>query len=263
MPTDPRLTGAQFTLVESFEEAAAFKRWLGERHENNAIAFDLETSGLKPHAPGARVRLCQFGDTHQGWALPWGDWRGLALEALDSWGGDLIGHHTKFDVNWAESHSGRQPGEIAGAAFKIDRHQLHDTLIQARILYPTGSGALKELSDRHIDRNASRGQVILKEAFDKGGWDWDTIPVTVPAYWQYACVDTVITALLHDKFYPQVRPGTKYSDVYELEMAASDVIGRMEARGIRVDVEYAQQAQQKLLDEAEIIRAWGKRAHGI
>lgn len=261
--TDPRLTSATFTLVESFEEAAAFKRWLGERHENNAIAFDLETSGLRPRAPGAAVRLCQFGDTRQGWALPWGDWRGLALEALEAWGGDLVTHHGKFDINWAEAHSGRGPGQTAGAPFKIDRHQIHDTLIQARILYPTGSGSLKELSDRFIDRNASRGQTILKDTFTANDWSWDTIPITVPAYWQYACLDTVITALLHDKFYPRVRPGTDYHNVYELEMAASDIIGRMEARGVRVDVDYARMAQQKLLDEAQVIRDWGKRAHGI
>lgn len=261
--TDLRLEGSSFKLIESFDEAAEFKRWLGERHDNNAIAFDLETSGLQSHAHGAQIRMCQFGDTRQGWALPWGDWRGLALEALAQWQGDLITHHGKFDVNWIEAHSGRGIGQTAGAPFRIDRHRLHDTLVQARILYPTGSGALKELSDRHIDTRASRGQILLKETFEKNNWSWDTIPVTVPNYWIYACIDTVITALLHDKFHPRVAPGTPYHDVYELEMAASDIIGRMEARGVRVDVEYARRKQQELLDESEVIRDWGKRAHGI
>ena len=65
-------------LVQSLDEAMAFKRWLGERHENNAVAVDTETTGLDPREPRAGIRLIEFGDTMNGWAVPWEDWRGLA-----------------------------------------------------------------------------------------------------------------------------------------------------------------------------------------
>ena len=136
------LDTATFHFVQNLDDAWEFKRWLGTTHANHAISFDTETTGLSAYEPGAAIRLAQFGDTEHGWAIPWGDWRGLILEALKVWEGDLITHHSKFDVNWVETHSN----------FRFPRHRLHDTMIQARIVDPLGSGALKTLSDQYIDR---------------------------------------------------------------------------------------------------------------
>jgi DNA polymerase I len=247
------LQEASFHLVSNTDEAMEFKRWLGTRHENDTIAFDTETSGLSPYEPGARIRLAQFGDTRHGWAIPWEDWRGLALEALREWDGALVGHHTKFDVNWIETHS----------PLKVPRHRLHDTMIQARIINPLGSGALKPLSDDYIDPRASQGQRLLDAAFKAEGWTWDTVPIDFWPYWSYACCDTVITAQLHSMFYPKMKPGTSYSPVYEMEMAVSSILGAMERRGARVNVEYCHKMQQELLDRGASIREWGEREHGI
>lgn len=252
--SDPSpLQDATFHLVTNLDEALAFKRWLGTRHEGNTLAFDTETSGLSPYVPGARIRLIQFGDTRDGWAIPWEDWRGLALEALREWRGDLVGHNTVFDVNWIETHS----------TAKIPRHRLHDTMLQARIVNPLGSGALKPLSDTYIDPRASYGQQLLNQAFKEQGWEWDTVPVDFGTYWQYACIDTVVTAQLDRMFRPKMAPGTSYSPVYEMEMAVSSVLGAMERRGARVDVDYCYKMQRELLDHSEEIREWGVAAHGI
>lgn len=247
------LHDATFHLVTCLDEALEFKRWLGTRHEGNTLAFDTETSGLSPYAPGARIRLIQFGDTVHGWAIPWEDWRGLALEALQAWEGDLVGHHTKFDVNWIETHSGA----------RIPRHRLHDTMLQARIINPLGSGALKPLSDTYIDPRASYGQQVLDRAFKEQGWTWDTVPIRFEPYWTYACCDTVITAQLDRMFRPRMAPGTSYSPVYEMEMAVSSVLGAMERRGARVDVHYCQMKQKELLDYGSRVREWGASEHGI
>lgn len=248
------LRGCTFHLVDSFDKVGEFMRWLGERHENDAIAFDTETTGLSPYEPGGNVRLAQFGDTKQGWAIPWEDWRGVVVEALNKWDGDLPMHHSKFDVNWTETHA---PG------LKVKRHKLHDTLIQARIVDPQGSGALKTLSDIHIDPRASHGQTVLHDAMKANNWTWADVPIGFKGYWGYAAIDTVITAQLHGLFYPKMRPGTDLAAVYDLEMAVSDILGSLERRGARVDVDYCRKMEQYLIDRGQEIREWGTRAHRI
>jgi DNA polymerase I len=247
------LDTATFHFVQTLDDAWAFKRWLGTTHANNAVSFDTETTGLSAYEPGAAVRLAQFGDTEHGWAIPWGDWRGLILEALNAWEGDLVTHHSKFDVNWVETHSN----------VRIKRHKLHDTMIQARIVDPLGSGALKTLSDQYIDRRASLGQRILDDAFKANKWDWATVPLDFPPYWWYAACDCVITAHLHGMFYPRMAPGTNYSPVYEMEMAAADILGGMERRGARVDVPYCERMREELWALGQEIREWGTTTLGI
>src|SRR5262245_35038772 len=111
-------------LVTNLDEACEFKRWLGERHENNVISIDTETSGLDPRAPGARVRLIQFGDTRVGWAVPWEDWRGLALEGLNGWEGTFGTHNLAFETKWLGVHSD----------FKFPRERTIDTMLGAHII---------------------------------------------------------------------------------------------------------------------------------
>jgi len=247
------LQNTVFHLVTSLDDAFAFKRWLGTVHENNTIAFDTETTGLSAYEPRAGIRLAQFGDMRDGWAIPWEDWRGLVLEALGEWEGDIVAHHSKFDVNWVEEHS----------KFTFPRERLHDTMIQARIINPLGSGALKALSDEYIDRRASHGQRLLDDAFKEHKWDWRSVPIDFPPYWTYAACDVVITSHLHNMFYPRMAPGAEFADVYDLEMAASNILGGMERRGARVDVEYAKRKQQELVDYGQRVREWGLAEHGI
>ena len=94
-------------LVKSTDEVFEFKRWLGERHENDAIAVDTETTGFDPLEDGATIRLIQFGDTMRGWSVPWEDWRGLARETLETYEGEPIsvGLPTTVDLEvvWAEA----------------------------------------------------------------------------------------------------------------------------------------------------------------
>jgi DNA polymerase-1 len=227
----------------------AFKRWLGERHENNTIAVDTETSGLDPYAPGSRVRLCQFGDTKTGWAIPWEDWRGLALEALKEYEGHWVFHNIGFDVRWLEHHS----------PWKMPWHRGYDTMIEAHLADPTDSVALKNLSVRLIDRKANSGEYLLKESMHRNGWTWDTVPIDFDQYWAYAALDVVLTAQLHDHF----KTMETYAKAYELELAVRRITLQMEQNGSRVDVDYCQRKYKELNDYVEVAKAWGKDNLGI
>ena len=133
------LAGVNLSLVDSLDAAWKFKSWLGERRPRNVLGLDTETTGLNPYAPDAAIRLMQFGDGMQGWAIPWEDWRGLCLEALRDWEGDWTGHNiASFDIQWIEAHS----------PYRFQRHKIRDGMIAAHIIDPLGPGGLKPLSQR-------------------------------------------------------------------------------------------------------------------
>jgi DNA polymerase-1 len=231
----------------------AFKRWLGERHENNVIALDTETTGLNPRDKGAAIRLIQFGDTKQGWSIPWLDWRGLALEAASAWDGIWATHNSAFEMKWIHEHSD----------WRLPRDRTVDTMIGAHIINPLGSGALKQLSVKYVDDKAGAGQNMLHEKMAEHGWDWATIPVTYDPYWSYAALDTVLTAQLWSKFRPQLTGSGPYTDVFDLEMAVRFVVSAMEQRGARVDIPYSQEKYDKLSSDADQVTEWAKTAFGI
>lgn len=234
-------------LVNTIDEAWAFKRWASERHEY--LAFDTETSGLDPREPGAALRLVQIGDHKTGWAIPWAQWGGVALEIMNQFEGSWIAHNIAFDARWMEIHGG----------WKLPWHRAHDTMIMAQICDPLGPGGLKPLAVRHVDRRSAAGDNQLKEAMSKEGWTWGTIPVDYDAYWAYGALDPVLTIHIFDHF----RADLKYPRPYELEMSARRVISHMEDNGAPIDVEYCDRKYQALSKYVENMKAWGKEQLGI
>lgn len=234
-------------LVNTIDEAWAFKRWASERHE--CLGFDTETSGLDPRAPDAKLRLLQIGDHKTGWAIPWEQWGGVGLEILNQFEGDWVAHNIAFDARWLEIHSG----------WKVPWHRAHDTMIMAQVSDPLGGGALKPLSIRHVDRRAGAGDAMLKEAMSKEGWGWGDIPVDYEAYWAYGALDPVLTVHLKDHFNTHI----EYPRVYELEMAARRVISQMEDNGAPIDIEYCEQKLEQLTQYVDSSKAWGKDNLGI
>jgi DNA polymerase-1 len=193
------------------------------------------------------------GDTRQGWSIPWDMWKGLALEALTQFEGLQIYHNSAFEMKWIHQHS----------AYRIPRARSVDTMIGAHIINPLGSGALKQLTAKYVDPRSGAGQSLLHEKMNEHGWSWATIPITVGPYWEYAALDTALTAQLWDKFKGQVGPGSRYQDVFDLEMAVRFIVSRMEERGARVDLDYCNSEYARLNDAADAIDAWAKDAFGI
>lgn len=245
----PLPSDMQLHLVNTIDDAWAFKRWVGERRPEDILGFDTETTGLDPYASNAALRLVQIGDHKTGWAIPWFGWGGVALEILEQWEGQWCAHNIAFDARWLEIHAG----------WKVPWHRAHDTMIEAQVVDPLGPGALKPLAIKHVDRRAGAGDVLLKEAMSKEGWGWDTIPVDYDAYWAYGALDPVLTCHLHTHF----RADEKYPKVYELEMAARRVVSQMEAYGSPVDLEYCEKKYNELSTWVEQIKGWGRDELGI
>lgn len=236
----------EFTLVECWDEAAEFRRWLGERRP--VLAVDTETDGFRWW--DGQLRLVQFGDAHAGWAIPFDRWAGVVQEALRSYEGDVVFHNAKFDLHWLERFG-------AGP----QRHRVHDTAVMAHLVAPDQRVGLKEAASRWIDHRAAAGQDELKRAMAQAKWTWGTIPVEYEGYWVYAALDVVLTARLWEHLIPQVR--ADFHAVYDLEMAASHVLMDMETRGIRVDLRYAEEKQTELWAYAQTAREWCEETYGF
>jgi DNA polymerase-1 len=248
------LSGVKLERVDSVQKAGELMTWLGERHETNALGFDIETGELPGNPTDdalspyhGRIRLAQIGDQYTGWAIPWDEWSGVFYEAMGRWEGEIITHNIAFEAKWMGVQS----------RFKMPWERSHDTMLQAHIVDPLGPGALKVLTSRYVDRRAAAMQSMLDETMAKNGWTWGTIPTNVKEYWAYGALDTVLTVRLWDRLNEDCGPGRRYHGVYDMEMAVRRVITEMEMNGARVDVGYCESKFKELHEYAEAVKEWG------
>lgn len=235
-------------LVESIDDLHAFKRWVGERRET-PLAVDTESEGLNPHKH--KLRLVQFGDLHEGWAIPWDMWRGGVLEIIRDYEGEWVCHNAPFEQRMFHVQGG----------MTLPWERLHDTMIQAAVEDSMQLKGLKPLAARRVDPTATQGQQALDDGMKAQGWTWATVPYNFDPYWVYAALDTVLTAHLHEKIYPKV--AATAPEAYSLEMATLRVCTNMMLKGMRLDVPYVQQAIAKLNKFEDEARKWLKSVHGI
>lgn len=242
----PPLSEVNIHLVDSVDKATSFMSWLGERR--GVLAVDTETGGLEPWKQP--LRLVQFGDAVTGWAIPWDLWGGVALEAIQRYEGEFVGHNLKFDVQFIERH-----GKI-----EWPWSRSHDTMIKAHILDSTKSVALKALADRLVDRRSSWGQERLHDAMKAQSWTWATVPTSFTYYWFYGGLDTVLTARVDDILSAQLGA---HNPVYDLEMQVARITAGMETRGMRLDIDYSKATLEQLRLFSSQARVWAQQEYGI
>lgn len=248
------LGNVRFHLVETMEDANACIDWLSSQ-TGIRIGCDTETTGLdKIHD---RVRLVQFGDLFDGWAIPIDRWWGLIAEIVDRWirgGGRFVFHHAKFDIAMLRNHD-----------IHIPVHLVDDTMMLAHISDPTVSIGLKQQAAKHIDPRAASMQQQLDEVMHSGGYTWATIPITATgpcaAYWVYAALDPIITMRLWNHYAPTILKQSPKA--YDLELAVSHLSDRMERRGVCVDRPYTEEKRIELLGMYDDMTARGRSEFGI
>lgn len=239
---------AKVHFVDTAEEAGELARWLSER---KLVAVDTESTGLGHED---RVRIFQVGDAETAWVVPVegpGSWGGLVLSLFERYDGEVVMHHAKFDTNMLLN--------TLGLEFPVDR--LHDTMLQARVLEPTRSAALKNLASRYVDSRAAYAQSDLDDRMKGGGHTWASVPLTFEPYWFYAGLDTILTYRLHEVLYPRVQAGPKLA--YDLEKTAALVCGRMERHGALIDQAYAREQRTSLEERIAYAGRWCEEHYGV
>ena len=231
--------GIKLTNIETFDEVEEFWRWLGERRDG-VIALDTETTGF--HWWEDKIRLVQVGDARRGWSMQWDRWSGLIELMLNDHRGRIVMHNFKFDTHFLRSHGVKPP------VARID-----DSRTMAHLIDPNRRTGLKPLSDELLGPKMSAGQHELHRMMEIHKWDWRTVPFDFPMYWQYAALDTVLTARITDAMADDLKP---YHSLYDMEMAAQIAVMDMEERGVRLDLEYTTSKAAELRVWSTQVRDW-------
>lgn len=240
------LENVQLHFVDDYDSVWEFYQWLDGREE---IAVDTETTGLKIGRD--RVRLAQVGGQDDGWAIEWRRWSGIVEEISKKFEGRVIMHNAKFDA-----------GMMGNDEVQFPRHRIDDTMVMAHILEPNYSAGLKQQASRHVDALAAGAQAQLDVAINgRGGWTWETVPVSYGPYWQYAALDTVLTYRLKQVHWPEVK--ARYLKSYELEMATTWVAEKMERHGALIDHAYAVEKQAVFLKYINEAEQWVRDQYGV
>jgi DNA polymerase-1 len=172
---------------------------------------------------------------------------------MEKFDGPIVCHNIAFEAKWFEIHSD----------WRIPWHRAHDTMLMAKIIDPLGTGALKKLTQQHIDPLAAYLQDELDRGLLDNGWTWGTVPYKFQPYWAYGALDTVLTMHLFHRFWKDCAPGQRFSYTYELEMDTRRIVTQMELNGARLDLEYSQQKYDELVGYTEQVRDWAKNTYNI
>lgn len=233
------LESIELKLVESVADVNDMLDWLGS-NRREFLGWDIETTGL--NVGNDVIRLMQFGDHERAYALSYRDWRGACKEVLERYDRPIVAHNALFDTKFTQADG-----------LPVKNHLIHDSMIMSFLADSSTSNALKPSAVREIDRRADAGRGLLEAAMAQGGWDWDTVPIELPAYWMYSAMDTSLTSLLASKLYPKTGGGD-FKEAYELELAVIHCLRKSELAGLHTDREYLEQAAMKLAVEVNELK---------
>lgn len=243
------LGNVQLYLVDDFDTAWELMQWIEGR---DWLAVDTETTGLVIGKDV--VRTVQVGGLDAGWTIPWVGWSGLFIDILKQFvrrRQRFIMHNAKFDA-----------GMLSHMGVDIPRYLIDDTRIMSHILTPASSTALKSQAARYVDPIAAAPQKKLDEAIGpRGPWTWATVPINFPPYWQYAALDTVLTAHLYRHHWPLIE--REYRESYELENSVQWTIEKMERHGARIDDAYAREKYRHFTNFVDEAERWVRSEYGI
>lgn len=251
-----------YTLTEP-GQIPEFWEWFTHRPRGaEYIACDTETGAGTPDGnplrifdPGFHVRMVQFGDQDQGWAIPMQGWERLVKGCFEWLENNQVKHL------W---HNGFVYDSLAlevGHGIKLDPTLMMDTQVIAGLIgYAGHSRRLKDVAEREFGGWAGAGQRILKDGMSTQGWTWTTVPMEWQPYPVYGVIDTCLTARLYEKWLPEFE---RFRHLHDFEIAVAQATNRATINGLAVDGAYLQREVAKWrATEAELLQrckdmGWG------
>lgn len=245
-------------VVERPEDLLPFKRWVRRQAETRTpVAIDTETCGLKIYAWGPGfLRLAQFGNETEAWALPiehgsvFADAATWAVELLP----DITGHNwAGFDALVCDEHLGVP---LESTCAKVTDTQILAKLVDPRQQMEGGIGSgLKANSARYVDPAAPDTQDGLKAVFKslklKIAEGFAKIPLDHATYLEYGLLDVILTSRLRPRLEAMLaKLGVpKNLSVYEHRVAR--ICAQMVRAGLVLDEEYTTGLQSDLAYDAD------------
>ncbi len=210
---------------------AQFDEWLARIQAADLVAVDTETTSLDEMQaeivglsfstePGvaAYIPLAHaYADAPE--QLP----RDEVLARLKPWLEDVsrpkLGQHVKYDRHVFANHG----IEVAGYA--------HDTMLQSYVLEVHKPHGLASLAERHLGRSG----IDYESLTGKGAHQISFAQVAIDKAAEYSCEDSDQTIDVHRTLWPQLERDARLRFVYELEIATSEILYRIERQGVLID----------------------------
>ena len=209
----------------------AFDAWLAQLQAAALVALDTETNSLDEMraeivgisfsvepAKAAYIPLAHgYADAPE--QLP----RAEVLARLKPWlenpAATKLGQHVKYDRHVFANHG----IEVQGYA--------HDTMLQSYVLEVHKPHGLSSLAERYLGRSG----ISFEDLCGKGVNQITMDQVDVAKAAEYACEDADMTLGVHLLLWPQLETDVKLRAVYELEIASSEALYRIERNGVLID----------------------------
>ncbi len=227
-PVAPRVSQLKYDTILDW---ATFDRWLQKVQAAELVAVDTETTSLDEMVaevvgisfsvvPGEAAYIPLTHDYPDAPAqLP----RDEVLAKLKPWlenpAHKKLGQHVKYDRHVLANHG----IEVQGYA--------HDTMLQSYVLEVHKPHGLASLAERHLGRSG----INYEDLCGKGAKQIPFSQVAIDKAAEYSCEDSDQTLDVHRVLWPLLQADEKLMFIYELEMASSETLYRIERNGVLID----------------------------
>ena len=230
-PTTPQPSRVSNVAYETIMTWEAFERWLSIISAAPLTALDTETNSLDEMRaevvgisfsvkPGEAAYI-PLAHSYPGVPdqLP----RDEVLARLKPWlenpAALKLGQHIKYDRHVFANHG----IEVQGYA--------HDTMLQSYVLEVHKPHGLSSLAERHLGRSG----ISFEDLCGKGVNQLTIDQVDIARTAEYACEDSDQTLDVHLALWPQLEGNAQLRFIYELEIASSEALYRIERNGVLID----------------------------
>ena len=209
----------------------AFDSWLAKLEAADLVAVDTETTSLDEMV--AQIVGISFSVTpgeaayiplqHAGPDAPEQLPLDEVLDKLKPWlenpAKHKLGQHIKYDRHVFANHGIEVQGYV------------HDTMLQSYVLEVHKPHGLASLAERHLGRSG----IAYEDLCGKGAHQIPFAQVDVAKAAEYSCEDSDQTLDVHRALWPQLQADAKLNFIYELEIASSEALYRIERNGVLID----------------------------
>jgi DNA polymerase-1 len=233
--SDPPVATSQASSVayELILDWTMFDTWLARIESADLVALDTETTSLDEMR--AQIVGLSF-SVHPGEAaylplthsypdapaqLPLDEVLARLRPWLENPAKAKLGQHVKYDRHVFANHG----IEVRGYT--------HDTMLQSYVLEVHKPHGLASLAQRHVGRSG----LDYEDLCGKGAHQIPFSQVDIARAGQYSCEDSDMTLDVHLALWPRLQADDKLRVVYELEIASSEVLYRIERNGVLIDAE--------------------------
>ena len=226
--TAPRASNLAYDTILTWE---AFDRWLAKIEAAQLTAIDTETTSLDEMV--AQIVGISFSVTpgeaayiplkHEGPDAPAQLPLEEVLARLKPWlqnpARHKLGQHIKYDRHVFANHGIEVQGYV------------HDTMLQSYVLEVHKPHGLESLAERHLGRKG----ISYEDLCGKGAHQIPFAQVNVAKAAEYSCEDSDMTLEVHRVLWPQLQADARLKFIYELEIASSEALYRIERNGVLID----------------------------